>query len=103
MLWSAIDLDAGLWTKAFKFRKRKLTEINQHPQLVPLAPMAIAILRKLKDYHERELARKNATYGARGTGKNSVAGRVSTSRIGSFRVERTQRSPWPTSSGKRTP
>jgi hypothetical protein len=70
MLWSAIDLDAGLWTKAFRFRKRKRTDTHQHPHLVPLAPIAIAILRNnLKDYHERELARKNAAYGGTWNGK----------------------------------
>jgi integrase len=31
--------------------------------------MAVAILRNLKDYHERELARKNATYGGTWNGK----------------------------------
>jgi hypothetical protein len=46
MLWSAIDLDAGLWTKAFQFRKRKPTDTHQH--LVPLVPMVIAVLRKLR-------------------------------------------------------
>jgi integrase len=69
LLWSAVDLDAGLWTKAFQFRKRKPTDTHQHPHLVPLGPMAVAILRNLKDDHERELARKNATYGGTWNGK----------------------------------
>jgi integrase len=69
MLWSAIDLDAGLWAKAFQFRKRKPTDTRQDRHLVPLAPMAVAILRKLKDHHERELVRKNAEYGGTWNGK----------------------------------
>jgi integrase len=69
LLWSALDLDGGLWTKAFQFRKRKPTDTHQPPHLVPLAPMAVTILRNLKDYHERELARKNATYGGTWNGK----------------------------------
>ena len=69
MLWSAIDLDAGLWTKAFQFRKRKPTDTHQHSHLVPLAPMAVAVLRKLKEYHERERVRKNAEYGGTWNGK----------------------------------
>jgi hypothetical protein len=69
MLWSAIDLDAGLWIKAFQFRKRKPTDSRQDPHLVPLAPMAVGILRSLKDYHERELARKNAESGGTWNGK----------------------------------
>ncbi|NOT27764.1 MAG: integrase family protein [Acidobacteria bacterium] len=69
MMWSAIDLDAGLWNKAFAFRKRKPTEVHQHSHLVPLSPMAVAVLRGLKAYHERELARKNAEYGGTWNGK----------------------------------
>jgi integrase len=69
MRWSAIDLDAGLWTKAFQFRKRKPTDTRQDPHLVPLAPLAVTILRKLKDHHERELIRKNAEYGGTWNGK----------------------------------
>jgi hypothetical protein len=57
-------------TKAFRFRKRKRTDTHQQPHLVPLAPIAIAILRNnLKDYHERELARKSAAYGGTWNGK----------------------------------
>jgi integrase len=69
MLWSAIDLDAGLWIKALQFRKRKPTDTRQDPHLVPLALMAVGILRRLKDYHERELAPNNKAYGGTWNGK----------------------------------
>jgi integrase len=69
LLWPAIDLDTGLWTKAFQFRKRKPTDMHQRAHLVPLAPMAVAVLRKLKEYHERERVRKNAEYGGTWNGK----------------------------------
>ena len=69
MRWSAIDLEAGVWTKAFQFRKRKPTDAHQLPHLVPLAPMTMVILRHLKDDHERERVRKNAEYGGTWNGK----------------------------------
>jgi integrase len=103
LLWSAIDLDAGLWTKAFQLRKRKPTDMHQRAHLVPLAPMAVAVLRKLKEDHERERVRNNAEYGARGTARSMAAGRASTSRTGSFRVARIRRTRWRTSLGRRTP
>jgi hypothetical protein len=45
------------------------TDTHQHPHLVPLGPIAVAIVRNLKDYHERERTRKNAEYGGTWNGK----------------------------------
>jgi hypothetical protein len=49
--------------------KRKPTETHQHPDLVPLAPMVVAVLWKPKEYHGRERVRKNAEYGGTWNGE----------------------------------
>jgi integrase len=57
------------WVKPFEIRKRKKTAVNKDPYLIPLAPMAVAIVHQIKMYHEQELARKNAAYGGTWNGK----------------------------------
>jgi integrase len=51
------------WVKPFEIRKRRKTAVSHDPYLIPLPPMAVAIIRQIKTYHEQELARKNAAYG----------------------------------------
>src|SRR5580704_1382105 len=65
------DLQQGdtHWIKPFAIRKRKKTAVHQDPYLIPLAPMAVAIIRQIRTYHEQELARKNAAYGGTWNGK----------------------------------
>jgi integrase len=69
--WSTVDLDTtpGRWVKPFEIRKRKRESQHKNPFLIPLAPMAVSILRKLKEYHEQELNRKNALYGGTWNGE----------------------------------
>ncbi len=57
------------WIKPFAIRKRKKTAVHQTPCLIPLGPMAVAIVRKARTHHEQELARKNAAYGGTWNGK----------------------------------
>jgi integrase len=57
------------WIKPFAIRKRKKTAVHQDPYLNPLAPMAVAIIRQIRTYHEHERARKNAAYGGTWNGQ----------------------------------
>jgi len=57
------------WIKPFAIRKRKKTAAHPDPYLIPLAPMAVTIIRQIRTYHEQELARKNAAYGGTWNGK----------------------------------
>jgi integrase len=57
------------WIKPFAIRKRKKTAVHQDPYLIPLAPMAVAIIHQIRTHHEQELARKNAAYGGTWNGK----------------------------------
>jgi hypothetical protein len=67
------------WIKPFAIRKRKKTALHQHPYLIPLAPMAVAIVRQIRTYHEHELG--NAAYGVdereRGRGQSVLGGAIS--------------------------
>lgn len=46
------------WIKPFEIRKRKKTAVNQEPYLIPLAAMAIAIIRQIRTYHEQAVCHK---------------------------------------------
>jgi hypothetical protein len=61
------------WIKPFAIRKRKKTAVRQDPYLIPLAPMAVGIIGQIRTYHEHELARKNAAYGAGAVHPISIA------------------------------
>ena len=69
MLFSDLHKGGVQWIKSFEIRKRRKTAVNQGPYLIPLAPMAVTIIRQIRTYHEQELARKNAAYGGTWNGR----------------------------------
>jgi integrase len=69
MRFSDLHKGGTHWIKPFAIRKRKKTAVHQDPYLIPLAPMAVAIIGQIRTYHEQELARKNAAYGGTWNGK----------------------------------
>lgn len=72
MRWPDLDFDKAIWIEPFEFRKRRPTDSDRDPHVVPLAPMALEILKRLKDYRERELARKNAEFGGTWRGRENA-------------------------------
>lgn len=64
MLWSNVDLEAGMWTiPAAAMKRKKDGKTNGRPHLVPLAPQAVAILKDLRPLTRHSLCVFPSTLG----------------------------------------